>query len=95
MATETGKTTWTREDEARFAEMNERRARVIGERRRVLIQALQNSVPRGTPVDQEGAVRLNLASLADGLAEHADEVRDALALFDYGVRAADEPGAVS
>jgi hypothetical protein len=32
MAKETDKTTWTRDDEARFAEMNERRARVIGVR---------------------------------------------------------------
>ena len=93
MARIAAKTQWTHEDEAAFLEMSERRQRVLEERRRALDTAIMRVVKDDT--NNQGEVCIDFGRLCDRLAVHADGIRDALAPFDSGVRAADEPPAVS
>lgn len=70
---------WTKADEEAFASMALRRDRVLGARRSALREALTPAIGRFVEVSD---------ALLDAVIERADEVRDALAPYDSGVRAA-------
>lgn len=94
------KTQWTHEDEAAFLEMSERRERVVGERT-ARVDAIVSEITKYAGLGNVPAcpgspdMRPSNEKLRAALIARADEVRDALAPFDSGVRATDEPVAVS
>ncbi len=72
--------TWTRDDDRRLEEMQERKERVLKARLDPLRTLVAEDMPH---------IRSHQADdIADWLVKHADNLRDLLAPFDSGVRVA-------
>jgi hypothetical protein len=86
------KATWTPADEELFAAMKTRRDEVVGKREEALhraaVEVWADTVNTGPDALQHADRVKCVAALADALRFRVDTVRDALAPFDSGVRAA-------
>lgn len=74
------KETWTPADEAKLAELEDRKERVMRERR-LPVLAFVRELPTVHSIDEDDVV--------DWLIQHADTLRDLLQPFDSGVRPAE------
>ena len=75
----TAREQWTPADEQRWAEMNDRRARLLTARRENLESTLDEAL-------RAGFGGMSTPQLVDALIARADSIRDALLPFDSGVR---------